>query len=226
MKEITGNNWKVTFSNRFTVGSTTPVPSITASNMIVYLDESGSRCTTMEQLLITREDNNDELVVMYFETARSNIIGCRVCKIDQIGATLKDMNILHLDDVISDILAKVKIEIDPYAKISNNNDMAEIMSDIMVRLDVDRSEFKKNESQKDYTSRVVFYPNIGDPKTSEHISRVRDALVKLVKHLKPSEFSKFGYDAIEIDSITIHRDTSPNVVTKNFVDVTVKYKLK
>lgn len=226
MKEITGNNWKVTFSNRLIIGSTTPVPSITASNMIIYLDESGSRCTTMEQLLITREDNNDEWVVMYFETARSNIIGCRVCKIDQIGATLKDMNILHLDDVISDILAKVNIEIDPYVKISNNTDMAEIMSDIMVRLNVDRSEFEKNESQKDYTSRVVFYPNIGDPKTSEHISRVRDALVKLVKHLEPTEFSKFGYDSIEIKSISVHRDTSPSVVAKNFVDVTVKYKLK
>ena len=226
MREIAGNNWNVTFANRIMVANSLPVPSILASNMIIYLDESSSRCSTMEQLMISKTDNSDEWAIMYFETARDNIIGCRVCKIDQIEATLKDMNILHLDDVISDILAKVKIEIDPYAKISNNNDMAEIMSDIMVRLDVDRNEFGKDKSQKDYTSRVVFYPNIGDPKTSEHISRVRDALVKLVEHLEPTEFSKFGYDSIEIKSISVHRDTSPSVVAKNFVDVTVKYKLK
>lgn len=226
MKQITGNNWNVTFSNRIMVGSTTPVPSITATNTIIYLDDSNYRRTTTEQLLISKTDNSDEWAIMYFEALRSNIIGCRVCKVDQIGATLKDMNILHLNDVISDIIAKVNIEINPYVKISNNTDMAEIMSDIMVRLDVDRNEFEKNESQKEYESRVVFYPNIGDPQTSEHISRVRDALIKLVKHLKPTEFGKFGYDAIEIKTINVHRDSSPSVTAKNYIDVTVGYKLK
>ena len=225
MKEITGNNWKVTFSNRLTVGSTTPVPSITASNMIKYNDGQDLKCSTMEELLISKTDNTNEWVIMYFEAVRQNIIGCRVCKIEEIENTLKNMNILNLDDVISDIAAKVNSMISE-EKVSNNQDMAEIMSDIMVRLDIDRSEFRKNESQKEYNSSVIFYPKIGDPKSAEHISRVRDALIGLAKYMKSTEFSKFGYEHLSIKEISISRDETSGSVNGNHINVKITYKLK